>query len=170
MSNPHTEMISRSMRLVGQAAQAFEGRWTMRALKRIDADLYTAFTDQQDRWADARFLGTPEQVEMQAGGMIRGYAAITKAMVESGEADDAYMLGQSGDVMVAIGTRQASAFRVLELQHEDRPVRVVWLTPDECATLFASTEGFKAIAAIKQAFPGAEIVNCREMQPEETGT
>lgn len=35
---------------------------------------------------------------------------------------------------------------------------VIWLTPNEVAVLMASVEAFKAIAAVKKRFPGAEMV------------
>jgi hypothetical protein len=45
--------------------------------------------------------------------------------------------------------------RVREL-HGDM---VVWITPDEVATVLANLEAFKPIAAIKRLFPGAEMVD-----------
>jgi hypothetical protein len=43
---------------------------------------------------------------------------------------------------------------VVELHGQD----VVWVSPDEVATLMASSEAFMTVAAIKRKFPGAEVV------------
>ena len=55
---------------------------------------------------------------------------------------------------VAIGIQKASQARVVELHGQD----VVWICPDEVATLMASSEAFMTVAAIKRKFPGAEVV------------
>jgi hypothetical protein len=42
--------------------------------------------------------------------------------------------------------------------------RVVWVTPDEVASMLNAIEAFKPIATIKRMFPGAEII---ERYPDE---
>ena len=37
--------------------------------------------------------------------------------------------------------------------------KVVWVTPDECAALLAGVEVFKFVGAVRQFFPGAELIN-----------
>lgn len=138
---------------VARAAEAFDRRWTMRALQRVDKDLAERFMAQRDDYDRALVTGSGAEAEEQAGGLIRGYAAITRRMEASGEADDAYLLGQAGNgLKVAIGHSKASIGRVQELHGE----RVVWMTPDEVAALMA---GMGELAKVKALLPDAEIVN-----------
>jgi len=43
---PGEPLIPRVMAEVAAAAQAFESRWTLAALKRVDTDLHRLFTEQ----------------------------------------------------------------------------------------------------------------------------
>ena len=83
------------------------------------------------------------------------------------EPDDAYMLGrdmQSG-FRVAIGRQKAVAQRAREVHGET----VVWITPDEVATIVANLEVFKPIVAIKRLFPGAEMLDVHPGEQPEKG-
>ena len=143
------------------AALSFESRWTMLALRRVDADLAQRLGEQRNLFDQACITGTADEIETQGAAMCRGYAAAVRALEASGAADDAYLLGRCPRTatVVAIGEQKAAVERVRELHGED----VVWITPDEVATLFASAEGFKMVAAVKQMFPGAEIIDRHAM-------
>lgn len=150
------------MKRVSEVALGFESRWTMRALKRVNAGLHEAMTEQLTLYYAALVTGERSEVDEHAAATIRGYRAITEALTKSGEPDDAYMIGFDGrsGTRIAIGDQKACVYRVRQIHGKD----VVWLMPDECAALFAQVEGFKFIAAVKNHFPGAEII---ERFPDE---
>jgi hypothetical protein len=151
---------------ISKAAAAFEQRWSMRALQRVDGQLYVKLMAQKQD-TDQAFIVSGgadgiSEVERHAPVMCRGWAAAIKAMEESGEEDDAYMIGWDArtGARVAIGPR-VCADRVVEAQGK----RCTLLTPDEIATMYVGLEGFKTIDAIKQKFPGAEVVDVHHDQP-----
>ena len=139
------------------AALPFESRWTMLALRRVDAGFASLLREQRALFDEACIRGTAEDIEVQGAGLCRGYAAATRALEAADEPDDAYQIGRcpTTGTTVAIGQQKAAVERVREL-HGDA---VVWITPDEVAILFASVEGFKAVAVVKKLFPGAEIID-----------
>lgn len=141
------------------AAAAFESRWTMRALKRVDVELCQAVDEQRQLFHEAILTGEDDQIREHGEAMCRGWQATVVRMEQAGEPDDSYMLGQSHGVMVAIGSQRSASARVREL-HGDR---VVWLTPDEVAAMFAGLQG---VAEVKALWPGAEITRV-ERYPDE---
>ena len=142
-----------------RAAQAFESRWTRSALHRVNADIAERLWDQRNLFIEACVVGRPKDIVNHGGALCRGYVAACKAMEEAHEPDDAYLLGQCPQtgIKVAIGHRKAAVDRIKEVEGED----VVWLSPDEVATLVATAEAFQRVAAIKRAFPGAEVTAVR---------
>lgn len=144
--------VEEAMARTSEAAEAFEGRWTMRALRRVDSDLAEALQDQIDMFNKELVTGRMSDVKEQGEALIRGYAVCAKAMSESGEPDDAYMIGEdiATGTKVAVGFNRSCINRVRELHGE----RVVWVTPDEVASMFA---GMQTVARVKQLWPGAEI-------------
>lgn len=146
---------------VAQAALPFESRWTERALRRVDPDLFEAWTDQCSMWRQAQVTGSVEDLEEHGSATVRAYGAVVRRLEEASEPDDAYLLGFDGrtGTRVAIGDAKAAAERVRELHGE----AVTWLTPDECAALLAGVDAFQKVAAIKKLWPGAEAV--REERP-----
>jgi len=147
-------VVSEALALVSPAAEAFEGRWTMSALKRIDADLHEALVDQQRMFNAALVTGSKHDVREHAEAMVRGYAAAVRSMEASGADDDAYMVGLDGrtGTRVAIGRTKHSIGRVQRVHGE----QCVFMTPDEVAKLVA---GSQMLASIKSVFPDAEIVD-----------
>jgi hypothetical protein len=157
-----TPVVTHWMKQVSIAAQSFESRWTSRALRRVDAVLAQAMREQIDLYQEACVTGSRADVEEHGAATVRGYQAITKAMIDAAEPDDAYMIGRDGKtgLVVAIGDQKACVERVREVVGQ----AAVWCSPDEVAALLAGIEGFKMIAAVKNRFPGAEII---ERFPEE---
>lgn len=147
---------------VSAAALPFESRWTMLALKRVDPDLARRLFEQRGLFDQACVTGSVEEVETHGAAMCRGWGAAVRTLSSSQEPDDAYMLGSdpATGLKVAIGHQRAAMDRVREVHGE----RVVWITPDEVAKLMASVEQFKFVGAVKQLFPGAEII---DRYPEE---
>jgi hypothetical protein len=147
---------------VSTAALALERRWTMAALKRVDANLHRRLLEQRGLFDRATITGTADEIEVQGSAMCRGYAIAVTALEAAGAPDDAYVIGKCSRTgfTVAIGEQKAAAERVREVHGE----RVVWVTPDEVASMLNAIEAFKPIATIKRMFPGAEII---ERYPDE---
>ncbi len=154
--------IPRVMGQVAEAAEAFESRWTLAALKRVDADLHRLFNEQQDLYHEAQITGSDHEVEEQTGAMCRGWAAIARAMEAAEAEDDAYLLGFHGTTgtRVAIGEQKHATARVREL-HGDK---VIWITPDEVAALVG---GMELLKAAKGVFPDAEVINLYSNEPAQ---
>lgn len=147
---------------VSTAALAFERRWTVAALKRVDPVLAGRLREQQSLFDRATVLGGAEEIERQGAAMCRGYAATVRAMEAAAEPDCSYVIGKCPRTgfTIAIGEQKAAADRVREIHGE----RVVWVTPNELASIMNNIEAFKPIAAIKRLFPGAEVI---ERYPDE---
>lgn len=148
---------------VSLAASALERRWTTMALKRVDADVAQRLREQRGLFDEVCISGSADEIEGHGAAMCRGYAAAIRALEAAGEPDDAYLLGQDprSGFRVAIGHQKAAAERVGEVCG----AQTVWVTPDEVAAVLAGLEGFKALAAIKRIFPGAEIVDVHPGEP-----
>jgi ABC-type uncharacterized transport system ATPase subunit len=144
--------VEEAMRRISEAAASFEGRWTMRALARVDADLATALQDQIDLFNEALITSAMDDVREQGEALIRGYVVCTQAMQDAQEPDDAYLMGKDPDtgLTVAIGQNRHAIARVREAHGE----KVVWMNPDEVAAMVA---GLQSVARVKELFPGAEI-------------
>lgn len=157
------KVVSKWLSQVSQAAVAFERRWTRSLLRRVDAGLARRLAEQVSLFDQATVTGSAREVEEHGAATCRGYAAAVAVMEASHEPDDAYMLGLDSKTgfRVAIGHQKAAADRVAEVEGK----RVVFVSPDEVAAVLASVEGFKAIAAIKQFFPGAEVIDQFPDQP-----
>ena len=155
-------LIPRVMGQVAKAAEAFESRWTLAALKRVDADLHRIFNEQQGLYHQALITGSDQEVEEQAAAMCRGWAAVARAMEAAGTEDDAYLLGFHGatGTRVAIGEQKHAIARVREL-HGDK---VIWVTPDEVAALVG---GMELLKAAKGVFPDAEVINLYPNEPAQ---
>jgi hypothetical protein len=158
----HT-VIRKWQTAVAEAALPFEARWTLAALRRVDRDLHRRLLDQRNLFDQALVTGTAQDIEVHGAALCRGYAIAIQALERVAEPDNAYMLGQDvrSGFRVAIGEQKAAAQRVREV-HGDK---VVWITPDEVATIVTHLEGFKPITLIKQLFPGAEILDLHPGEP-----
>ena len=154
--------VATAMAAVAAAAEAFEGRWTMRALARVDRGLHDLFAEQEADYGKALVTGTEAEVEEQAAAMVRGYVAIAKRMADSGEADDAYMLGidPSTGFRVAIAEQRHAASRVRELAGGDGQ-EVMVLTPDEVAAIVG---GLQVLGKVKAVWPDAEVIRFRQQE------
>ena len=137
---------------IGAASAAFEGRWTMGALRKADLELAARLERQITLWVQADESGDDDAIELQGGALARGYQAAYRIMQEKGVGDDAYLVGRAGDLTIAIGDPVAVEARAKEVD-----ASVVWFTPDEIASLLASLGGFKTVADIKRAFPGSTV-------------
>jgi hypothetical protein len=150
------EIISQWSEHVSKAAQAFEARWTMLALMRVDADLATRLHDQRNLFVEMVIKGTARDVAAHGAAMCRGYVVAIAALEAANQPDDAYRIGRDPEsgVTVAIGDQKAAVNRVREVYGDD----VIFISPDEVATLFANVEAFRSVGIVKRRFPGAEIL------------
>jgi hypothetical protein len=153
-----TTAIERWTKLVTSAALAFESRFTMLAVKRVDPDLAEALHDQRNLFVEACVTGDTVEIAEQGAALVRGYAVVT-GRLEHDQPDDAYMIGQdpATGTMIAIGQQKAAAQRLRET-HGDN---VILITPDEVAILFARIEELKMIGTVRRKFPGSEIVDSK---------
>ena len=148
------------------AAQAFESRWTRQALRRADPELHQALEEQGSYFQQALVTGEDDAIVEHGEAMIRGWQVAVSRMASADEEDDAYLIGEDpkSGTTVAISRQRASGDRVRELHGE----RVIFLTPDEVAAMFA---GLQTIATVKALWHGAEITGCKpkpiERYPDE---
>lgn len=142
------------------AAAMFESRWTMRALRRVDADLHDAVEEQQSLFQESLLLGEDDQIREHGEAMCRGWQAAVVRMEHEQEPDDAYQIGEHGGTTVAIAQQRSASMRVRDLHGE----RVIFLTPDEVAAMFV---GMQAVAQVKALWPGAEITKVINKYPDE---
>lgn len=142
---------------VSAAALPFESRWTWLTLRRVDDDLGRRLFEQRGLFDQACVTGTAKEVETHGAAMCRGYAAAVRALEQAGAEDDAYMLGQCPRTgfKIAVGQQKASVDRVREVHGNS----VCWISPDEVASLLSGMESFKFVAAVKNRFPGAEVID-----------
>lgn len=154
-----SKIIMRLLGEVSQAAALLEGRWTMGALARVDAELAQRMTDQLADYHEAQITGSMADLKTHVRGTVAGYKKCARVMEASGFLDDAYTIGldTSTGMRIAIGDRKASAARVAELYGGN----ITWLTPDEVARLWSSIQGLRRIDAVKGLWPGAEMVEIR---------
>jgi hypothetical protein len=152
LPSAEARMLGEFMALVGAAAASFEGRWSLRALRRVDPELYALVMEQQELYHEALVTGEMACLKVQAEAMVRGWNAATRRMEEVGEEDDAYVLGLDTNTgtVVAIGDNKAIGPRVRALHP-----RALVFTPDEVATMASS---LRTLAPLQAAFPGAELV------------
>lgn len=154
-----SRVILQLMGEVHAAAEAFEGRWTIGALARVDPGLADLLVEQLADYHEAQVTGTLVDLKEHARGTVRGYLKAARACEAAGLEDNAYLIGLDSmtGMRVAIGDRRLSAQRVAELHGGS----VVWLNPDEIAKLWASIAGLRRIDAVKEQFPGATVVDIR---------
>lgn len=152
-------IVEQMMRQQSDAVALFESRWTMRALKRVDAGLYKAIEEQRGLFHESLLLGDDEQIKEHGEAMCRGWHAAVVRMEQEQEPDDCYLLGSANGTTIAIAEQRSANQRVREL-HGDR---VIFLTPDEVAGMFV---GLQEVAKVKSLWPGAEIVRVERYADE----
>lgn len=143
---------------VSRAAEAFEGRWSRLALRRVNSDLDDRLNRQIALWYEARRAGDPDHVLNRGQGMLRGYAKCAEAMEEADAPDDAYSFGQARDGRVVSFGPVAAAQRVAERFPGQS---IPHFTFDEAAELLLE---LSLVSAVKAAWPGAEVVEVRERE------
>ena len=142
------------------AAAAYEARWTLPALRRVDPDLAQLLDEQRTLFFAALASGDLADIREHGEAMVRGWLKAIARM--AAEPDNAYLVGvdPATGTRVAISTQRASEGRVRE-QHGDD---ILFLTPDEVAAIAATIH---PAAAVKTLWPGATITQVRKKSPAE---
>lgn len=149
MSNTLATWLNR----VAQASRSFDSRWTMRALRRVDAKLADRFETAISDWHETCLTGDDAEIAEIGGGIVRGYQAITQRMEEAGADHDAYFKGtclRTGTVVIISDNKAC----------ED--IGAIHMTPDEVASLVGGMEVLKHVKAV---MPGAEVIDCYPTEP-----
>ena len=162
MSKSTTAIVALMSSRVSESAKLLETRWTYAALKRRNPDVACRLHDQRNLFVEACVTGIARQITDHGEALCRGYEVAARVLEESGEPDDAYVLGTDlvTGLKIAIGQQKAALERIRQIHGED----VVWLTPDEVARMLAGIESFKFVGAVKKFFPGAEIIDRYESE------
>ena len=145
----------RMLRKVSETAALFETRWTLASLKRVNANLHEALEDQLAMFHESLVTGEDENIIYYGEGMCRGWWQATIEMEKAGVEDDAYLIGQFGQTVVAIGRQARRPERVRELHGKN----VIWVTPREVAALVSKVSLFDEVKAL---WPDAELIDIRE--------
>lgn len=159
-------LVEQMIRKESSAAAAFESRWTMRALKRVDKELCQAVEEQQQLFHEALLKGEDAEIQEHGEAMCRGWVAAVRRMEQEQEPDDAVMIGRDvkTGLVVAVGESKSCVARVREIHGE----RAIFLTPDEIASMFVGLQG---VAKVKSLWPDAEVVGARnkvvDLYPDE---
>lgn len=138
-------------------AALYEARWTMNALMREAPDLHEALEDQIGMFQEALEQQDDAEIIAQGEATCRGWQAAITRMEKSDIANDALHIGQFGECVVAVGRAQKCPKWLREEYGDD----LVYLTPRECAALYAKLE---MVNEVKKEWPGAEIIDIREKQ------
>ena len=96
---------------VTDAAVAFEARWTLAALKRVDPDIHRRLVEQRSRFNEACLTGTAADVELHGAAMVRGWRAAVRTLEQVAEPVGAYLVGEADGLRLAIGHQKAAARR-----------------------------------------------------------
>jgi hypothetical protein len=133
---------------VAEASRAFDSRWTMRALRRVDAALAAKFETALADWHETCLTGDDADIKEIGAGIVRGYSVIVAKMEAAAAEHDAYLRGvclRTGTVVIISDNKAC----------ED--IGAIHLTPDEVASLVGGLETLKQAKAV---FPGCEVIDC----------
>jgi hypothetical protein len=151
MSRRVSEVLSDA----AEAARQFEQRWTMATLKAADPDLHEAVRDQMELLREAEAIGIAENIRMHGEAMCRGWRAAVDAMQGSGVAEDAVLIGEFGEIVVAIGRHQMAPQYLIERYGD----RLAYLRPREVAAMYMH---YRQAQSVKAIWPDAEIIEVRK--------
>lgn len=143
---------------INEAAAAFDQRWTRLAVRSHSVKLADAFDDALSQYANAVKQGGSADIDNAGKRLIKAYGVITAELTAARVEDDAYMVGRdpSSGTMIVIARSPAALQRAAAL-HPD----AIAYSPDELAIFVDRNKLAQSIAAVKAAFPGAEIVKVK---------
>lgn len=121
---------------VDAARVEFEKQWQPSSLAVVDNELYERFRQQEELWNAAYMTGTAEDIEVQAGGMVRAYQAASKRL--EGHRMTAFLVGHDQERGKSVCISGHSESVPYAERGTDYPV--IWVTPDAVARLVARTQ------------------------------
>lgn len=142
---------------MGDAARAFEKRWTLATLRRVDPELHALLLGQQADWHESLVKGDMHDLVDQTDAMCRGWAAAVKALETRQVAEDAFLVGMFQDFTVVISEQRQD---LAELRRRLGTDQVVIVTPDEVAAIVVGLGD--TVKAVKDLWPDAEIFDVRQ--------
>lgn len=150
---PRAATVAQCLATVAPAETAFHSRWRLSSLKRVDAELWQAVTEQQELYGAACIMGSDEDAREAAASMVRGWNAACKAMETAQWGEDAYLMGMddASGIQVVIAEHKGSRDALAKRYGEP----LVLMTPSEVAALLGTV---KLIEQAKLHFPDAEIL------------
>jgi len=143
--------------IVDELAARMELKWGVDRLPRlVDVDLAQRFYSQAEKFNAALAVGSPADVEYEAGRMQNAWTALDMAATEAGAPTisvDVWEIGLADGRVIALVRSREEAFT---LAREGRYMEVY--SAQEIANLI---ENLPDIAKTKLVFPGAEITRVR---------
>ncbi|MGI9506120.1 MAG: hypothetical protein ACR2RE_24025 [Geminicoccaceae bacterium] len=102
----------------------------------VDGALYERFLEQQRRWDQAYANGSSNDIETQAGGMIRAYQAATERL--EGHRRTAYLIAHDHERgrSLCISTHSES----VSYAADGTEYPVTWVTPESVARLVGQAQ------------------------------
>lgn len=140
---------------INAAALAFEARWSRSALRSHDAKLADAFELALTQYDTATTSGSSTEIDTAGARLERAYGVIAARLGAAKVPDDAYMIGRDPKTNTEIIITSSPAAAEYAREHGHR--FGLWFSPDEIAVIIGLDARAKKIAAVKAAFPGAEI-------------
>ena len=131
---------------VEAARVAFEARWQPSSVAVVDSELFDRFKEQLDLWNEAYATGSVEDIEIQAGGMIRAYEAATKLL--EGHRMTAFLLAHDHEAGVSVCISSHSESVEHAKKSTDYPVE--WVTPEAVVRLVAQAKAMETTIADKE--------------------
>lgn len=149
--------VDQAIHRVGDAARAFEKRWTLATLRRVDPQLHALLIEQQADWHASLLTGDVPYLVDQTSAMCRGWAAAVKALETREQPEDAFLVGMYQDFTVIISEQRQDLGELKKRMGTDQ---VVVVTPDEVAAMVVGLGD--TVKAVKDLWPEAEIFEVRK--------
>ena len=121
------------VRMVNEAREAFEKRWQIASVRKVDVELYERFSEQHRLYRKAIVTGDDDEAQDQAEAMVRAYQAITQRM--TGHVQDAYLKGYDPE----------SGTSIVISEYRQEMEGCIWVTPNALARLVASHRDLAAM-------------------------
>lgn len=147
--------IHEEHRNVETVRAAFDARWTMSALERVDAPLAEKLRTQVSKFHRSLVVSDLDEVEKHGAATVRGYRRAIDVMEAAEVEDDAYLVGQDSQSGLRVVVARSNATLTHDPKRFGENAFVVQV--DELARLFASTPNFAVLAAAAKSFPGCGV-------------
>lgn len=150
-----TTRIHEEHRNVETVRSAFDARWTMSALERVDRELAERLRSQVSKFHKSLLMSELDEVQKHGAATVRGYRRAIETMDTARAEPDAYLVGQDSQSGLRVVVSRTNA--TLTNPPADLGENVFIVQVDELARLFASTPNLAFIAAVAKAVPGCGV-------------